>query len=122
MYDGIDCPRCARRNPGRAKFCANCGLSFLSAGVIPDTRREPAKGGGLVGVLAGFVLVFVLVALLSFVRAVLPGPGDFRGRCLLPVEQEQVRVLPGERNRLLHHDADWIVEPPRTVTHLHRPW
>lgn len=121
MKPGICCPRCGRHNPSRAKFCANCGLSFLSAGVIPDSDSGgQGKGSGLLGVLAGFLLVFILVAILSFVKVMLPRELDFGGRHILPVEQQNYRINPDEQRGFIQRETRWSFElPPQPRIYRH---
>lgn len=122
MNPGISCPRCARLNPSRARFCANCGLSFLSAGVLPGLDRAGKSGGsGLLGVMAGFLLVFALVALLSLARAALPRHGEFGSRCVFPIEQRQSRLAPAESEQIIRREARWVFElPSRPAIHIQR--
>jgi hypothetical protein len=122
MKQGICCPRCGRYNPSRAKFCANCGLSFLSAGLIADPDfASPKRGSGVLGVLAGFLLVFILVAILSFVRVMLPRDMDFGTRYAIPVEQQKHRISPEEQHRFIHRETRWSFElPSRPGIYLHR--
>lgn len=115
MKPGISCPRCGRQNPARARFCANCGLSFLAAGVIGEPHGAGRRGGsGFLGVFAGFLLVFVLFAILSFVRVVVPRQVNFGHYYPYPVEQEQSRLAPGHPDRYLQHEARWIFHLPGT--------
>jgi hypothetical protein len=122
MKPGLCCPRCGRYNPSRAKFCANCGLSFLSAGVISgNDRTSQARGSGVLGVLAGFLLVFILVAILSFVRIMLPRDMDFGSRFAIPAEQHKFRIDPDEQRRFIHRETRWSFElPSRPGVYLHR--
>jgi hypothetical protein len=89
-------------------------LSFLAAGLIGETAYASGKtrGSGVLGVLAGFLLVFLLVAVLSFIRVIVPRQVEFSSYHHFPVEQEQIRIAPRGSERLLQHEAKWIFQLP----------
>lgn len=124
MKPRLSCPRCGRSNPSRARFCGNCGLSFVSAGLIagPDDRPRP-RGSGILGVLAGFLLVFALLAVLSLARTVLPRTLEAHLRCSAPFEPPRVLPFPDERRPLIRRETGWVFfDTPRTrnVRYEHR--
>ena len=123
MNPAICCPRCGRYNASRARFCGNCGLSFLAAGVLPSREASPPRrsGGGFLGVMTGLLVVFLLVAALSFVRVTSPqrvhlGPAF----CPRALQQPAVRIhsdgsedVPSWRRPHLQQRTFWRYENGR---------
>ncbi|NLU22077.1 MAG: zinc ribbon domain-containing protein [Phycisphaerae bacterium] len=67
----ILCPRCGRRNVSRARYCAQCGLNLVAAGVDEVTRTLRRNGQHTgIGLLLFLVLVILFFSVIgSLVRA-----------------------------------------------------
>jgi len=82
--------------------------------VIPDPKQPSEKrGSGLLGVLAGFALVFILVAILSFIRIVVPRHVHFGSVFPPPVEHKAVHIDSEEQRLLRAREARWQFEGAR---------
>lgn len=92
MNPAICCPRCSRYSPSRARFCANCGLSFVSAGLVPESAPRPRRSGGFFGVFAGMLLLFVLIAAISILQFAIPYRMFLRHNQAQPFQQRTVRI------------------------------
>lgn len=113
MGSGLCCPRCGRHNSSQARFCANCGLSFLSAGLISQSSGGAERNGsGLLGVIVGFILIFALVAVISFIRLAAPPRVHFSSEYAPVFQYEQVRMGPHQQDRLIRRDTHWRFEFP----------
>lgn len=77
----------------------------------------------MLGVLAGFLLVFGLLAVLSLVRVLLPRAMEAGLLCPAAFERHQALPVPEDRRPLIHREADWVffdTHRTRSVRYEHR--